>query len=75
MEKQRLKQRIETKYGTQKEFAKACGVSDASVSRFLAGGRSWRGETVIKAARLLEIPGDEIDSYFFPQLFAKEART
>lgn len=73
MEKTELKAKIESVYGTQKAFAKACGVSEASVSRFVAGLRSWRGETVIKAAKLLDISGDEIDSYFFPHLFAKEA--
>lgn len=74
MEKTKLKARIAEKYGTQQDFAKACGVSVASVSRFLKGERSWRGETVIKAARLLEIDGNEIDVYFFPGLFAKGAK-
>lgn len=74
MEKTRLKNAIECKYGTQRDFAKACGISEASVSRFIAGQRSWRGETVIKAAKLLDIDGDEIDTYFFPSLFAKKAK-
>ena len=74
MEKTKLKEKIESVYGTQRNFAKACGVSEASVSRFVAGSRAWRGETVIKAAKLLGISGDEIDVYFFPYLFAKEAK-
>lgn len=75
MEKTKLKSKIAEKYGTQQDFAKACGVSDASVSRFLNGTRAWRGETVIKAAKLLEIDGNEIDSYFFPNLVAKKGTT
>lgn len=74
MEKTKLKAKIESVYGTQRDFAKACGVSEASVSRFIAGSRSWRGETVIKAAKLLGVNGDDIDAYFFPHLFAKEAK-
>lgn len=74
MEKTKLKAKIESVYGTQRDFAKACGVSEASVSRFVAGSRAWRGETVFKAARLLGIESGEIESYFFPHLFAKEAK-
>ncbi len=73
MEKKELKNKIESVYGTQREFAKACGVTESSVSRFLNGTRAWRGETVIRAAKLLGINGDEIEAYFFPHLLAKKA--
>lgn len=74
MENEKLKNKIIDVYGTQQAFAKALGVSVSSVSRFINGSRAWRGETVIKAAKLLGIDGNEIDVYFFPSLFAKEAK-
>lgn len=74
MEKTKLKDKIADVYGTQKDFANACGVSVASVSRFVNGERAWRGETVWKASKLLGIKADEIDVYFFPDVFAKEAK-
>lgn len=75
MERTKLKNRIAEKYGTQQEFAKACGITDASVSRFVSGQRPWKGETILKAAKLLDIDVGEMDAYFFPQALAEMARS
>lgn len=74
MEKTKLKNRIAEKFETQQEFAKACGVTDASVSRFVSGQRGWKYETISKAAELLGIDAGEMDAYFFPQALAKKAK-
>ena len=61
----KLEARIVEKFGTQKAFAQAIGVSRSAVCRYLKDGRDWRGSSLMKAIRALEIPTDEIDSYFF----------
>ncbi len=70
----RLKQRIIEKYGTQKAFADALGVNKSTVNRYLSG-REWRGTTMLKAARLLDIPAEEVDAYFFEQKVVKRQPT
>ena len=62
---EKLEARIIEKFGTQKAFAEAIGVRRSTLSRYLTTGRDWRGSSLIKAVRALEIPTDEIDSYFF----------
>lgn len=62
---EKLEARIAEKFGTQKAFAQAIGASRSAVCRYLREGRDWRGSTLIKAIRVLEIPNEEIDSYFF----------
>lgn len=70
----RLKQRIIEKYGTQKAFADALGVNKSTVNRYLSG-REWRGTTMLKAARLLDIPAEEVDAYFFEPKVVKRQPT
>ena len=62
---EKLEARIVEKFGTQKAFAQAIGASRSAVCRYIKEGHDWRGSTLIKAIRVLEIPNDEIDSYFF----------
>lgn len=69
----KLAERIKDKYSTQKAFAEACGVTESSVSRFLNGSRTWKAEQIWKAAEVLDIPDDEIRSYFFDLEVAKKA--
>ena len=64
-ERDKLTTLIREKFGTQKAFAEALGVEESTLSRYLSDGRDWKGQTLIKAVRLLEIPEAEIDSYFF----------
>lgn len=67
----KLRDRIIERFGTQKAFAEAIGIPNSTLSRYLNVGRNWRGETLIKAVRLLDIPDDEIDGYFFEPRVAK----
>lgn len=68
---EKLEARIKEKFGTQTAFAEALGLSKSTVSRYLSTGRDWKGSTLIKAIRLLEIPEDQIDVYFFESRVAK----
>ena len=61
----KLEARIVERFGTQKAFAQAIGASRSAVCRYIKEGRDWRGSTLIKAIRVLEIPEDEIEAYFF----------
>lgn len=62
---EKLAERIKERFGTQKAFASAIGVSESSVCRYLKGEREWDGKAMIKAVRVLKIPNKEIESYFF----------
>ena len=66
----KLKARIIEKYGNQKNFAEAMKMDESTLSRYLAG-RDWKGATMMKAIELLEIPLEEINSYFFEPTVAK----
>lgn len=62
---EKLQNRIIEKFGTRQAFCKAIGMRPSTLSKALNQGRDWRGSTLIKAVRALEIPDDEIDAYFF----------
>ena len=67
---EKLKARIVEKYGNQKNFAEAMQMEESTLSRYLAG-RDWKGATMMKAIELLEIPFEDINSYFFEPAVAK----
>lgn len=69
---EKLKARIIEKYGDQRTFAKALGMTEPTLSRLLNEGRDWRGSMLMKAVELLEIPAVQVDSYFFEPAVAKE---
>lgn len=72
---EKLEARIIEKFGTQKDFADALGINKSTLSRYISDGHDWKGSTLIKAIRLLEIPEVEIDSYFFaPRVPQKEPK-
>ena len=68
---EKLEARIIEKFGTQKAFADALGIHKSTLSRYVSDGHDWKGSTLIKAIRLLEIPDDQIDTYFFDLRVAK----
>lgn len=68
---ERLKSRIVEKYGDQKSFAQASGISRSKVCRLLKGETEWSGIDMMKAVRLLKIPFNEIDVYFFEDAVEK----
>lgn len=69
----KLAERIRERFSTQREFAKACGMTESSVSRYLNGERKWGAEKIWKAAEVLDIPDNEIRSYFFDRKVAVKA--
>jgi hypothetical protein len=68
---ERLKSRIVEKYGDQKSFAQASGINRSKVCRLLKGETEWSGSDMMKAVRLLNIPFNEIDVYFFDDAVEK----
>ena len=68
----KLKARIIEKFGDQKTFAAALGMSEPMLSRLLNEGKDWKGSMLMKAIELLEIPATQVDSYFFEPTVAKE---
>lgn len=67
----KLKARIVEKFGNQKSFAEAMEMHEGTLSRYLAGEHEWKASAMIKAAELLEIPADQVASYFFETAVAK----
>ena len=67
----RLRSRIIEKYGDQKTFAERAGMNRSKVCRLLKGETEWSGSEMMKAVRLLDIPYNEIDVYFFEDAVAK----
>lgn len=62
----KLRGRIREKFGSEKKFAEALGVSNVSVSnKFNKKDGGLSQETILKWAELLEIPKEKIGVYFF----------
>lgn len=61
----KLKGRIIEKYGTQKVFAEALGVSNNLVSLKMQGKVPFSKEDMIKWSELLDIPPEHYYEYFF----------
>lgn len=74
-ETKKLEARIIEKFGTQKAFCEAVGMAESTLSRYLSDGRDWKGSTLIAAIRLLQIPDEEVNDYFFvPKVPQKELK-
>ena len=63
----KLNGRIVEKYGTRSSFAAKMGVSERTMSLKLNNKVSFRQDDIQKAAELLDIPINDIQSYFFTQ--------
>ncbi len=63
----KLRGRIIEKYGSNKAFAEAMGISEASVSSKLSNGASFFQSQITKACYLLDIPKEEVGAYFFTE--------
>ncbi len=68
---QELKTLIIANFGTQRQFAKAMGVTESAVSRYLSGEREWNAKIVVRAARALNMNYDDVEYYFFDHKGAK----
>lgn len=61
----KLRGRIVEKFGSQLEFSKAMGWSERTTSLKLNCEVYWKQPEISKAARLLDIPDNELQVYFF----------
>ena len=55
---QKIEEILESSNMTQKELAKKAGVTEATISRYLSGARSPRGEILSKIASILGVSTD-----------------
>ena len=65
MDYSKLRGRIRTYFSTQAAFAEAIGISECSLSKKLNGASEWTAKEIRRACDVLEIPPEEIPSYFF----------
>ena len=61
----KLRGRIKEKFGTESRFAEALGLSLISVSKKLTGRAGFSKKDIEKWCTALDIPIEEIGSYFF----------
>ena len=61
----KLRGRIREKFKTESAFGKAMGLSHNSISKKLNGRIMFVQDEIDRAIVLLEIPDDEISTYFF----------
>ena len=57
--------KIVEKFNTRKNFATAMNMSITSASAKLNGKTQFRQDEIVRAVELLEIPAEEVKSYFF----------
>lgn len=65
MERNKLRGRIIEKFETQEKFAEALGITPGTVSKKLRNESKLTREEIIEWGNLLEIPNDDLPSYFF----------
>ena len=61
----KLKGRIKEKFGTQKAFAKAIGITEAALSHKLTGVNCFKQDDIYRAISALGITEDLVSEYFF----------
>lgn len=61
----RLKERILERCGSFKEFADRLGMDKTTLSKALSNGSEWKGSNLMRAIEILEIPMEEVNTYFF----------
>lgn len=64
----KLKGRIVEKFGSQKAFADALGVTDTTVNNKLNNRRLMSQDDIANWAETLEIPLDQIGLYLFTEI-------
>ena len=55
---EKIEESLESLNMTQKELAKKCGVTEATISRYISGARNPRGEILSKIASVIGISTD-----------------
>ena len=58
--KSRIKMLMEEKNMNQKQLAKAAGITEASMSKYLSGERTPRIDIIVNIARALEVTVDDL---------------
>ena len=61
----KLRGAIREKYGTQEAFTDALKIAPATLSSKLTAKTEWTREEIEKAVSLLDIPVEDIHTYFF----------
>lgn len=61
----KLNGRIVEIFTTRQKFAKAMELSERTLSLKLNNKRYWKNNEIAKACKLLKIPTEEINIYFF----------
>ena len=61
----KLRGRIKEKYGTERDFSEALGITHMSLSRKFNGKTQFSSNDIQEMSRLLEIPLEEAGQYFF----------
>lgn len=67
----KLRGRIIEKFGTQKKFAQAMGVSDRTLSLKMNNAIFFRQDEIAKATELLELSISDANEYFLLQKLKK----
>ena len=63
-----LQKRIDEKFETRKAFAAAVGVSESTLRAWLQNKRYMATNAMHIMAEVLEIPGTEVEKYFFRRI-------
>lgn len=61
----KLKGRIVEKYGSQKKFAEAAGISNVTVSMKLNGQKSFSQKDIIRWSGLLDIDLHDVGDFYY----------
>lgn len=61
----KLRGRIVEKFGTLENFSKEVKISNHTISKYMNNKIPWKQTNISKAVQVLEIPPEEIPSYFF----------
>lgn len=65
MDHSKLRGRIREKFHTERAFAEAFGCSAPAMSLKLNDKVNWTQDEIFRACQLLDIPGEQINTYFF----------
>lgn len=67
----RLLGRIKEYYHTQERFADELGIGSVSLSQRLGNKLEFTQDEILKACQLLNIAGEEIEDFFFSEVYVK----
>ena len=67
----KLRGRIKEQFGSEKAFAEAMSMVQGTLSARLNNKIKFDSEEIVLAAQLLDIPDEEIGTYFFKPKFEK----